>query len=57
MSTDKKTEKKTYMLASKIETAAGLPVPVILATWEAKIGRIANSGQPRQIDHKTSSPK
>jgi hypothetical protein len=29
----------------------------ILATWEAEIGRIEVPGQPRQIVHKTSSPK
>jgi hypothetical protein len=30
---------------------------VILATWEAKIGRIKVQGQPRQIVLKTPSPK
>jgi hypothetical protein len=28
-------------------------MPVILATWEAEIGRIAVSGQSRQIVHET----
>jgi hypothetical protein len=32
-------------------------MPVILAIWEAKIGRIEVRGQPRQIGHETSSPK
>jgi hypothetical protein len=31
--------------------------PIILATWEADIGRIAVSGQPRQIVHDTSISK
>jgi hypothetical protein len=31
--------------------------PVILVTWEAEIRRIRVRGQPRQIVHKTSSPK
>jgi hypothetical protein len=31
--------------------------PVILATWEAEIGRIKIWGQPRQIVHETPSPK
>jgi hypothetical protein len=30
---------------------------VILATWEAEIGKIAVQGQPRQIVHKIPSPK
>jgi hypothetical protein len=30
--------------------------PVILASWEAEIGRMAVQGQPRQIVHKTPSP-
>jgi hypothetical protein len=30
-------------------------MPVILATWEAKIRRIIVQGQPRQKVHKTSS--
>jgi hypothetical protein len=30
---------------------------VILATWEAEIGRIELQGQPRQIVHKVPSPK
>jgi hypothetical protein len=30
---------------------------VILATWEAKIGRIVVEGQPSQIIYKTPSPK
>jgi hypothetical protein len=31
--------------------------PVILTTWEAEMGRITVGGQPRQIVHKTPSPK
>jgi hypothetical protein len=31
--------------------------PVILATWEAKIGRTELQGQPRQIFHESRSPK
>jgi hypothetical protein len=31
--------------------------PVILATWEGEIGRIAVSGQPRPVIHKIPSPK
>jgi hypothetical protein len=32
-------------------------VPVIPATWEAEIRRIAVGGQSRKIVHKTLSPK
>jgi hypothetical protein len=32
-------------------------IPVILGTWEAKIGRIVVPGQPGQIVSKTPSPK
>jgi hypothetical protein len=32
-------------------------MPVILASWEAEIRRIAVSGQPRQIVLETPSPK
>jgi hypothetical protein len=32
-------------------------MPIILATWEAEIGRIVVPGQPRQIIWKTLSPK
>jgi hypothetical protein len=32
-------------------------MPIILTTWEAKIGRIMVQGQPRQIVHKIPSPK
>jgi hypothetical protein len=32
-------------------------MPVILATWEAEIGRIAIQGQSGQIFHKTSISK
>jgi hypothetical protein len=30
---------------------------IILATWEAKIWRTVVQGQPKQIVHKTPSPK
>jgi hypothetical protein len=30
---------------------------IILATWEAEIGRISVQGQPKQIVFETSSPK
>jgi hypothetical protein len=30
---------------------------VILATWEAEIGRIMDSGQPRQKEKKTTTKK
>jgi hypothetical protein len=33
------------------------PMPVILATWEAKIRRIEIWGQSRQIVYNISSPK
>jgi hypothetical protein len=32
-------------------------IPVILATWEAEIGRIRVPGQPKKIVHETPSPK
>jgi hypothetical protein len=32
-------------------------MPVILATWEAKIRKMAIQSQPRQIVQKTPSPK
>jgi hypothetical protein len=32
-------------------------MPLILATWEAEIRRIAIQGQHRQIVHETPSPK
>jgi hypothetical protein len=31
--------------------------PIILATWEAEIGRIVVRGQPTQIIGETPSPK
>jgi hypothetical protein len=39
-----------YFVAGCIEST-----PVILATWEVKIGRIAVQGQPRQKVYETSS--
>jgi hypothetical protein len=34
-----------------------MPLPVILATWEAEIGRIMAQGQSGQIVHETTLPK
>jgi hypothetical protein len=34
-----------------------MAMPIILATWEAEIQRIAVQAQPRQIIHETPSPK
>jgi hypothetical protein len=47
--------KPQYRKKKKKKAMAGCRwlVPVILATWEAEIRRIAAEGQPRQILHKT----
>jgi hypothetical protein len=43
----------------KVGTGAGRPwlTPVILASWEAEIGKILVRGQPMQIVQVTPSPK
>jgi hypothetical protein len=42
---------------SENTASAGTEAPVILAIWEGEIERIMVQGQPRQIIHKTPSPK
>jgi hypothetical protein len=32
-------------------------MPIILAAWEAEVGRIMGQGQPGEIVHETLSPK
>jgi hypothetical protein len=41
----------------KIEEPGAIIMPVILAIWEADIGRIVIQGQPWQVVSKTPFPK
>jgi hypothetical protein len=45
------------IIRKKLEAWCQWFTPIILATWEAEIGRTEVPGQPRQIFPETSSPK